>query len=242
MNQSLLRSDAAGLTNGVLLRTEVDHVTGQLSDTRTRFLGTRPPKVGAERSLLAGCCPQAITTPPCTERWLSAGMCAVLQLLATAVNGRRSMLALSSRAWLGYSDQGRYNLSPLSFEALDYASSALPDLRQDGFPRLRVVCCCIVGCLFTTGVSSDGMLAIPAGFASEQCPEGFVAVVKSSLRILMLERLGETFNQTSVPLRYTPRGFAIDEANKVRITRCFCCLFFRLCLLQMRSLCALEPT
>ena len=34
-----------GLANGVLLRTEVDHITGQLSDTRTRFLGTRPPKV-----------------------------------------------------------------------------------------------------------------------------------------------------------------------------------------------------
>lgn len=85
----LTEAVAAGLANGVLLRTEVDHVTGQLSDTRTRFLGTRPPK-----------------------------------LLATAVNGRRSMLALSSRAWLGYSDQGRYNLSPLSFEALDHASSA----------------------------------------------------------------------------------------------------------------------
>ena len=48
------------------------------------------------------------------------------QLLAATVNGQRSMLALSSRAWLGYSDQGRYNLTPLSFEALDYASSAAP--------------------------------------------------------------------------------------------------------------------
>ena len=102
------------------------------------------------------------------------------------------------------------------------------------------VCCCIVGCIFTMDVSDNDILAISAGFASEQCPEGFVAVVKSSLRILMLERLGETFNQTSVPLRYTPRGFAIDEANKVRITRCFCCLCFRWCLLQMRSLCALD--
>ncbi len=36
---------SAGLSNGVLLRTEVDHVTGQLSDTRTRFLGTLPPKL-----------------------------------------------------------------------------------------------------------------------------------------------------------------------------------------------------
>ena len=35
----------AGLSNGVLLRTEVDRVGGQLSDTRTRFLGTKPPKL-----------------------------------------------------------------------------------------------------------------------------------------------------------------------------------------------------
>jgi splicing factor 3B subunit 3 len=34
----------------------------------------------------------------------------------------RSLLALSSRAWLGYSDQGRFNISPLSYEALSYAS------------------------------------------------------------------------------------------------------------------------
>ncbi len=48
----------AGLMNGLLLRTEVDKVTGQLSDTRTRFLGTRPPKLFAvavrgRRSMLA---------------------------------------------------------------------------------------------------------------------------------------------------------------------------------------------
>lgn len=65
------------------------------------------------------------------------------------------MLALSSRPWLGYSDMGRYNLTPLSYEALDYSS----------------------------------------GFSSEQCPEGFCAVAKNTLRILSLERLGESFNQ-----------------------------------------------
>ena len=84
---------APGLANGVLLRTEVDPVTGQLSDTRQRFLGTRPPK-----------------------------------LCSAAVRGNRAMLALSSRPWLGYSDMGRYNLVPLSYEALDHASSALLSL------------------------------------------------------------------------------------------------------------------
>ena len=49
---------AAGLMNGLLLRTEVDKVTGQLSDTRTRFLGTKAPKlfpvcVRGRRSMLA---------------------------------------------------------------------------------------------------------------------------------------------------------------------------------------------
>ena len=80
------RTCIAGLANGVLLRTEVDRVAGTLSDTRTRFLGTKPPK-----------------------------------LFAAKVGGARCMLALSSRPWLGYSDMGRYTLTPLSYEALDYA-------------------------------------------------------------------------------------------------------------------------
>ena len=34
-----------GLHNGVLLRTVVDQVTGDLSDTRTRYIGSRPVKL-----------------------------------------------------------------------------------------------------------------------------------------------------------------------------------------------------
>jgi hypothetical protein len=41
-----------------------------------------------------------------------------------------------------------------------------------------------------------------------------VAVAKSSLRILMVERLGEAFNQSAVRLRYTPRAFALDPVNR----------------------------
>ena len=48
----------AGLATGALLRAEVDPVTGALSDSRTRFLGTRPPRlapatVRGGRALLA---------------------------------------------------------------------------------------------------------------------------------------------------------------------------------------------
>ncbi len=34
-----------GLQNGVLLRTVLDQVTGDLSDTRTRYIGSRPVKL-----------------------------------------------------------------------------------------------------------------------------------------------------------------------------------------------------
>ena len=43
-----------------------------------------------------------------------------------------------------------------------------------------------------------------------------MAVAKNTLRILTLERLGETFNQQSCPLRYTPRKFVIHPEHKVR--------------------------
>lgn len=56
-----------------------------------------------------------------------------------------------------------------------------------------------------------------AGFASDQCPEGFVSVAKSTLRILTLERLGETFNQQTAVLRYTPRKFVIHPDHRVII-------------------------
>lgn len=34
-----------GLRNGVLLRTVLDHITGELTDTRSRLLGVRPVKL-----------------------------------------------------------------------------------------------------------------------------------------------------------------------------------------------------
>ena len=43
-----------------------------------------------------------------------------------------------------------------------------------------------------------------SGFASEQCPEGFCAVARNTLRILTVERLGETFNQQARPNPPTP--------------------------------------
>merc|ERR1719375_324760 len=77
------------------------------------------------------------------------------------------MLCLSSKPWLGYNFQGKYSCTPMSYEALEYASS----------------------------------------FASEQCPEGFVAIAGNTLRIISCDRLGELFNQNVMPLSYTPRRF-----------------------------------
>ncbi|XP_072013068.1 splicing factor 3B subunit 3-like [Amphiura filiformis] len=132
-----------GLQNGVLLRMVLDSVTGDLSDTRTRYLGSRPVK-----------------------------------LFRIKMQGSEAVLAMSSRSWLSYWYQSRFHLTPLSYETLEYAS----------------------------------------GFASEQCPEGIVAISTNTLRILALEKLGAVFNQVSTPLKYTPRKFAIHtESNNLII-------------------------
>jgi hypothetical protein len=44
------------------------------------------------------------------------------RLFAVWVRGVRSLLALSSRPWLGYTDMGRWQFMPLSYETLDHAA------------------------------------------------------------------------------------------------------------------------
>lgn len=46
-------------------------------------------------------------------------------------------------------------------------------------------------------------------FASDQCPEGFVAVSRSTLRILSVDNVGDAFNATTTRLRYTPRRLLV---------------------------------
>ncbi len=125
------------------MRTVLDQVTGDLSDTRTRYIGSRPVK-----------------------------------LFRVNMQGGEAVLAMSSRTWISYYYQNRFHLTPLSYETLEYA----------------------------------------AGFSSEQCPEGIVAISTNTLRILALEKLGAVFNQTSLKLDFTPRRFVVNpETNHLVI-------------------------
>ncbi|CUS08309.1 unnamed protein product [Tuber aestivum] len=75
-----------GLYSGVYLRTVLDTVTGELTDTRTRFLGPKPVKI-----------------------------------FKVVAQGLPSVLALSSRPWLGYSDaRGQFMLTPLTYPMLEW--------------------------------------------------------------------------------------------------------------------------
>lgn len=60
------------------------------------------------------------------------------------------------------------------------------------------------GRFFQTPLSYES-LDYASGFASEYITEGLVAVTGSSLRIITIQNFGNMFNQTEVPLRYTPR-------------------------------------
>ena len=53
-------------------------------------------------------------------------------------------------------------------------------------------------------ISYEG-LEFASGFSSDLCPEGIVAIAGNTLRIITLEGLGQLFNQTTFPLKYTPR-------------------------------------
>ncbi|CAM9268447.1 unnamed protein product [Chrysoparadoxa australica] len=59
-----------------------------------------------------------------------------------------------------------------------------------------------------TPLSYD-MLEGASPFATEQVPEGIVAISENTLRIIAVERLGQMFNQQAIPLRYTPRQAAV---------------------------------
>jgi len=96
-----------GLVNGVYLRTVLDTLSGQLSDTRTRFLGPKAVKIFQVR-----------------------------------IQERPALLGLSSRPWLGYTLNSTLNLTPLSYEPLEYASSFRSEQCPDGMvgiqgPNLR---------------------------------------------------------------------------------------------------------
>lgn len=133
-----------GLSNGVLVRCEVDRVSGALSDARSRFVGQRPPKLNR-----------------------------------IEMNGEAGFLALSTRPWLGFNENGRFSIVPACHETIDRA----------------------------------------CGFASEQVPEGIVAVADGSLRILACEKLGEAFSQSFEKSRYTPRAMSThpDDPDVVAV-------------------------
>ena len=77
-----------GLENGVLLRSLLDNITGNLSDSRAKFLGL--------------------------DR---------ISLSKVQVQGQQAVLALSSQPYLCYSYMNAYQITPLSYAALEQATS-----------------------------------------------------------------------------------------------------------------------
>jgi splicing factor 3B subunit 3 len=53
-----------------------------------------------------------------------------------------------------------------------------------------------------------------AGFFSSECSEGIVGISGNTLRIITPERFGEVFNQTVIPLSYSPRKMVMFPENR----------------------------
>ena len=101
-----------------------------------------------------------------------------MKLFKVQQAGQTALLALSSRSWLLYNYQTQFHMTPLSYQALEYAS----------------------------------------GFSSEQVMEGLVSIAGDTLRIITIDQLGDKFNQTAVPLSYTPRKCIVDPVSGFIIT------------------------
>merc|ERR1719334_2734491 len=105
---------------------------------------------------------------------------------------------MSSRTWISYYYSNRFHLTMQGGEAV-LAMSSRTWLSYTYQNRFHL-----------TPLSYD-TLEYAAGFASEQCPEGIVAISTNTLRILALEKLGAVFNQVAFPLSYTPRKFVVNS-------------------------------
>ena len=60
-------------------------------------------------------------------------------------------------------------------------------------------------------------LEFAASFSFDRCAEGVVAIAGDALRFFTIERLGETFNETMIPSRYTPRRFVLQPKQKLLV-------------------------
>mmetsp|Transcript_37114 Transcript_37114/g.36700 ORF Transcript_37114/g.36700 Transcript_37114/m.36700 type:complete len:282 (-) Transcript_37114:680-1525(-) len=64
-------------------------------------------------------------------------------------------------------------------------------------------------------MSIEGLTSV-ASFSSEQCREGMIGIFGSSLKIFAVDKLGEMFNQITMPLMYTVRDMKYDlEMKKI---------------------------
>jgi splicing factor 3B subunit 3 len=104
-----------GLQNGVLLRTVLDPINGQLTDTRTRFVSDS--------------CLYAASNGTPTLRFLGTRP---VRLVRVQIQRNPGILALSSRSWLNYTHQNLMHFTPLIFENFDYAWSFSAELSPEG--------------------------------------------------------------------------------------------------------------
>ncbi|CAD6893281.1 unnamed protein product [Tilletia laevis] len=106
-----------GLVNGVLLRTVLDPISGQLTDTRTRFLGSKPVKL--TRVLLSSAASSSAQGQGMGQGQEQGGM-------------MEAVLALSSKTWLSYTFADRVQFSRLLYEPLDHVWSFSAELCPEG--------------------------------------------------------------------------------------------------------------
>ena len=104
-----------GLQNGVLLRTVLDPLNGQLTDTRTRYcISFHHPNKAVLNAFFS-----FLGTKP-------------VKLIRVQIQKNPAILGLSSRSWLNYTYQNLMHFTPLIYDNLDFAWSFSAELSPEG--------------------------------------------------------------------------------------------------------------
>ena len=173
-----------GLSNGVLVRCEVDRVSGALSDARSRFVGQRPPKLNR-----------------------------------IEMNEEAGFVALSTRPWLGFNENGRFSIVPACHETIDRACGFASEQVLEGIVAvvdgsLRILACENLGEAFSQ--SSEKARYTPRAMSTHPDDPDVVAVIETDRGIIGFEdRTGEeTRNEYVVeapPAKKTKKNEEEDE-------------------------------
>ncbi|CAM9666346.1 unnamed protein product [Ascophyllum nodosum] len=131
-----------------------------------------------------------------------------VKLFRIQVQDKRGVLALSSRSWLSYNYQGRYQMTPLSYDPLDHAAEFSTEMCPEGVvavsgEKLRIF-----------GVERLGEMFNQAALPLRYTPRQIALLPGDAKHLVVVEADHNEYNQPQAEAVKTESGEKNDSADK----------------------------